>query len=486
MTDEDVPPDPTLLESMRAVGYSVETAVADVVDNSIAAGAGIVHVLTSSSGAPRISILDDGRGMDESTARDAMRLAARGPSATRDSKDLGRFGLGLKTASLSQGRTLTLATKQAGSVSIFRWSLDHVQATGRWALQRLEAADGPSLFGWEQFSAIEASGTLVCWDDLDLLKETEGPQQSELDAAVARVRDHCALVFHRFLDGLDVPKVAMTVNGNPIEPLDPFLRTTRKVAPQRESLKVAGEQIQVASYTLPFLANMTKAERRRAMATETLRDSQGFYIYRAKRLVIWGTWFRLNPKSELGKLARVQVDVPNSLDHLWALDIKKSSATPPREVRDALRRLAAQMIVPSKRTHEYRGHKETSQDGVTRAWKLVTQHDTFRYEVNRDHPLLQRLANGLDGSQIAALEDALEALEQTFPVMDAHNRLSEDKVSAQRSTDVEKLVARADLLWEMSTETYPDRTNFLKFLLTVEPYASTPGFDEQFAKGAKP
>lgn len=484
MTDEDVPPDPTLLESMRAVGYSVETAVADVVDNSIAAAAGTIHILTSSGGPARISIFDDGRGMDESTARDAMRLAARGPSSTRDSKDLGRFGLGLKTASLSQGRTLTLATKQDGKISIFRWSLDHVQATGRWALQRLDEGTGPVLFGWELLQAADSNGTLVCWEDLDLLGETEGSQQSDLDAAVARVRNHCALVFHRFLDGLDVPTIAMTINGSPIEPLDPFLRTTRKVSPQREVLKVAGEQIHVASYTLPFLANMTKTERRRAMATETLRDSQGFYIYRAGRLVIWGTWFRLNPKSELGKLARVQVDVPNSLDHLWALDIKKSSATPPREVRDSLKRLAAQMIVPSKRTHEYRGRKETSQDGVTKAWNLVTEHDTFRYEVNREHPMLERLADSLDGSQVAALEDVLEALEQTFPVIDAHNRLSEDKVSVQRSTDLEKLVARADLLWEMSTETYPDRKSFLDFLLTVEPYASTPGFDDHFAKGA--
>lgn len=483
MRDEDVPPDPTLLESMRAVGYSVETAVADVVDNSLAAAAGTIHVLTSAEGPFRISVFDDGRGMDESTARDAMRLAARGPSSIRDAKDLGRFGLGLKTASLSQGRTLTVATKQRGHVSIFRWSLDHVQATGRWALQRLEESSGPSLFGWELLEAASSSGTLVCWENLDLLSETEGSQQSDLDAAVSRVRDHCALVFHRFLDGLDVPKITLTVNGNPIEPLDPFLRTTRKVAPQRETLKVAGESIEVASFTLPFVANMSKVERRRAMATETLRDSQGFYIYRAGRLVIWGTWFRLNPKSELGKLARVQVDVPNSLDHLWALDIKKSSATPPRAVRDALRRLASQMIVPSRRTHEYRGRKESSEDGVTRAWNLITDHETFRYEINREHPMLQRLVDGLEGFQTAALEDILEALEQTFPVIDAHNRLSEDKISIQRSTDVEKLVARADLLWEMSAEVYPNRESFLEFLLTVEPYASTRGFDELFTKG---
>ena len=163
MKEIELTPDPHLLESMRAVGYTVETAIADIIDNSVAAMASTIDVRLSASGPPRLSVLDDGTGMDRMTALDAMRLAVRPPSDARRPEDLGRFGLGLKTASLSQCRTLTVASKRDGEVTVLRWDLDHVSQTGRWAVIEVDPAEWSGLLGWASFEA-QASGTLVAWE----------------------------------------------------------------------------------------------------------------------------------------------------------------------------------------------------------------------------------------------------------------------------------------------------------------------------------
>lgn len=476
MVEIELTPDPHLLESMRAVGYTAETAVADLIDNSIGAAAKTVHVLASASGPPRLSIFDDGEGMDRDTALNAMRLAAQSPSEARRSTDLGRFGLGLKTASLSQCRRLTVATRRDGRTTVLRWDLDHVMKAASWSVIELEEAHCPELLGWELLQQVE-HGTLVCWNDLDLFSMTEGDSQADFDAALVRVRAHCELVFHRFAAGDGCRKVAITFNGSPIEVLDPFLSGAKATQKKEDTIRVAGVVLGVKAFTLPYISKMTATQKRLALSAGSLRESQGFYIYRGGRLVIWGTWFRLNPKGELGKLARVRVDVPNTLDHLWALDIKKSQATPPREMRDALRTLAGQMIAPSRRAQKFRGRNSKAGDPLTRVWDLVTDRDDeFRYEVNREHPLIRRMTDTLSPEQLTHMADVLELLEQSFPVVDAHNRLSEDGISRQNSSQVADLVWRAQELRIAFLDTHPEDDDFVSLLMGMEPYGSTPDF----------
>ena len=158
MNEFELPPDPYLLESMRAVGYSFETAVADVIDNSITANAKTIHLLASPDGRARVSVFDDGEGMDRDTAIAAMKLAARSPSEVREESDLGRFGLGLKTASLSQCRRLTVASKQNNELTILRWDLDHVISRGRWLVLELGAKELDALYGHELLDDLESGG----------------------------------------------------------------------------------------------------------------------------------------------------------------------------------------------------------------------------------------------------------------------------------------------------------------------------------------
>lgn len=480
MADIELVPDPHLLESMRAVGYSFETSVADLVDNSIAAQATRIDLLTSASGAFRFAILDDGTGMTREDAVQAMTLAARSPSEAREKSDLGRFGLGLKTASLAQCRRVTVLTKRDGAVSAFRWDLDHVLSTGRWLLRELDPAESAALFGAELLEQ-RRHGTLVCWDDLDLLERAEGREQPDFDAAVKRVGAHCELVFHRFISGSDQRRVEITVNGNVLAPLDPFLRSNRATRRQSQSLFVDGTKLDVTSYTLPFVSKMSAADRARALAPGAFRDSQGFYIYRGGRLVIWGTWFRLNPKTELGKLARVQVDVPNSLDHLWALDIKKSAATPPRELREKLRTLATEFIKPSRATNLFRGLKPKEDDTLVRAWQVVEGRENFHYEVNREHPVISSFETELTPEQMGRLNDLLGVIERTLPLADAHNRLSQD-ASVGAAGGVDELVEEALRLRPVFAASHPQDDDFLGLLLSMDPYGSADGFEQAFRK----
>ena len=166
MHETEIAPDPQLMESMRAVGYTLETAVADVIDNSITARASFVDVVFAGSPSPWIAILDDGVGMGKPELQQAMRLAGTNSRSERAMHDLGRFGLGLKTASLSQCRTLTVLSKQGGVIHGVRWSIDHLRSTGRWALLVLDDAEIEESPLADRLARLD-TGTVVVWQDLD-------------------------------------------------------------------------------------------------------------------------------------------------------------------------------------------------------------------------------------------------------------------------------------------------------------------------------
>ena len=188
-----------LIESMRDLGYSLETALADIVDNSIAADADTVQILSDpSQSEPRIAILDDGRGMTEAELMDAMRAGSRNPLEDRKGHDLGRFGLGLKTASFSQCRRLTVVTRRDGVTSAAIWDLDHVARSDEWEVLIPNTADG---IPWS--NQLGDEGTLVLWESLDRLHGgLSGSRMSEaLGRRLSEAATHLELVFHRFLSG---------------------------------------------------------------------------------------------------------------------------------------------------------------------------------------------------------------------------------------------------------------------------------------------
>jgi hypothetical protein len=394
METVEVLPDPvSLIASMRAVGYTAETAVADLIDNSISAGASLIEVKYDASDSPFVAILDNGQGMDPKELRSAMRHGSRNPMEHRTASDLGRFGLGLKTASLSQCRKFTVVSKKGGKINALRWDLSVVEDLKQWLVVVPTKQDLSCLPLYSKLQGIQ-SGTLVVWEELDRLVAGAPNPQSEMTTKLAPLFDHLALVFHRFThreEGHGV--VEILCNGLKVPHRDPYLKENTFRQPlEGQTIRHERGDVTVTPFVLPPISHLSVEEIEHAGGREGLRGTQGFYVYRNRRLVIWGTWFKLVPKDEFFKLTRVQVDIPNSFDDLWALDIKKSAAYPPEAIRNRLKDLIPHFANTSRKTITHPG-RVIAQGKFVPLWnKVEPRHGSFRYELNTEHPAIQMVS----------------------------------------------------------------------------------------------
>lgn len=438
MKEIDHPPDaPSLLESMRSMGYSLESALADLVDNCIAARARVVEIEFRPAPFPYVAILDDGSGMSPSELEHAMRHGSTNPLVEREKHDLGRYGLGLKTASLSQCRRMTVVSLKEGVLSGYSWDLDRVLKRKAWTLLQLNSSEIRKLPHVDQLVS-RKSGTIVLWEELDRLAAGESSIENALGQRMSVAREHLSLVFHRYINHEPGrPHFRLLVNQNPLDPIDPFLldlSATQRLV--EDSFSVEGHRVTVKPFILPHISKLSRQEMERAGGSEGLRHQQGFYVYRNRRLIIWGTWFRLGRKDELSKLARVRVDIPNALDHLWTIDVKKSAAAPPEIVRTNLRRTVERIRQASGRTLVFRG-RQASLGLTTPGWNEMSDRDGVRFDINRNHPSIAALSSGLNNVQKKHLEAVLKGIEQSFPTEALYARMATDSRPAVHAADIE-------------------------------------------------
>lgn len=474
MIIKDTPPfAPVLMESTRAMGYSLEAAVADIIDNSIAAGANDIDIRFSPySVAPYVSILDNGCGMNAQEIDDAMRYGSQSSLNVRGEQDLGRFGLGLKTASLSQCRCLTVISKQGKSLLARRWDLDEIYQRETWALLELEAQEMEQV---PQFTTLMAlgKGTLIVWEKLDrMLGGTASPEKL-MNKQMDYVREHLSLVFHRYLAGESgITKLSISLNGLEIGPKDPFLLGRSFSFQDDEKFLIQGHSVYVSAFMLPHISNMTQQEKNVLGGSEGLTKDQGFYIYRNKRLLVWGTWFRMHRKDELSKLARIRVDIPNALDHLWTLDIRKSSAIPPDVIKSNLSRIVDRISEGSKRTWTFRGKKEIGDNGNHLWTKLKTRDGTI-YNLNRDHAFLDILSESLDCNQKRLLENYLKLAEENLPLNQLYVDMNnEERVNVRKEKEAEKEAAMQISMYLENISGNPDRDTLIQVLMQTDPFCN--------------
>ena len=482
MKTKNLPPyAPTLIESTRAIGYSLEAAVADIIDNSIAASATSVSIFFFPLDGAYISILDNGIGMNEAELDLAMQYGSKSPIDSRDAKDLGRFGLGLKTASLSQCRSLTVVTKQGSTVLGRRWDIDHVSEVGDWSLLILDPDEINEVPEIERLLD-QQSGTIVVWQKLDRMKAGEINFEHALGRKIDSVRSHLALVYHRYLSGEPgITRFKLAINGEPVLPADPFLKQKSTRPMDDEVLIIRGEKIIVRPYILPHISRMTAEETRELGGKDGLRKQQGFYIYRNKRLLTWGTWFRMMRQGDLSKLARIQVDIPNSLDELWTLDIKKSSALPPAEVRNNLEVIIDRIAERSKRTWTFRGKREVS-DTTVHMWnRMKNPQGGVYYEINRDHPLVRQIADNTPEMQ-KPLFALFQQIERGLPLNQLYVDLNNDEqlINDQDQADPE-IKAALDAMLD-SCSNAAERLAILDTMRNIEPFSSYPEVFESLRK----
>lgn len=429
---------PVLMESTRAIGYSIEAAVADIIDNSIAAKASNVSISFSAAGMPYVAILDDGFGMNEDELTEAMRYGSCSPLKNRDADDLGRYGLGMKTASLSQCKCLSVISKKNGRISGRRWDLDYIAKTESWSLQILSQSEICQMPYFEELKACE-NGTLVVWQNLDKIRLGSLTLEKSLETKMDDIKKHLELVFHLYLSGDGGPKLNIYINGIKLVPFDPFFVSKSSVLMDDEKIEIPGRvgKVIIRPYILPHPSNMSKLELEKYGGKDGLRGLQGFYIYRNRRLLTWGTWFKLIKMDEFSKLARVRVDIPNSLDDLWTLDIKKSTAYPPEIVKTRLKQLVVSMSMGSKRTWTFRQKKEVASSSV-HVWDKVETRDGVKYVVNMEHPMVTLIKERLNSEEQQLLKQYLETVQNNLPFNNLHYDMHSDVKIIQDKDDVER------------------------------------------------
>ena len=474
---------PTLIESTRAIGYTLEAAIADIIDNSISASASYTDIFFFPIGDAYIAILDDGYGMSAEELDSAMRYGSQNPNETRDANDLGRFGLGLKTASLSQCRTLTVVSKKANCIEARCWDIDHVVKARDWSLLVLDSDNEINAIPRiDELKKLD-SGTLVVWQNLDRLKVGDLDFSRSMGKKMDEVRSHLSLVFHRYISGEQgLKKMQIRMNNTFIEPADPFLAKRNTQVMADEIMNIEGSTVTVRPYILPHISNLTADEITLLGGKEGLRKSQGFYIYRNKRLLVWGTWFRMMRQGELSKLARVQVDIPNELDNLWTLDIKKSTAAPPEIVRNNLDAVVERLAEHSKRTWTFRGKKEVH-DSVIHMWtRFKGKQGGFFYSINRDHPLVEIFANTTPLIK-HNIEMLLKSIEAGIPLNQLYVDLtSEKQVENETEINVQEVeIILYKMLEQMSTNA--DKLELLERLSVSDPFVHYPQLIEKYRTG---
>ena len=474
----------SLMESLRDIGYSMETALADVIDNSITAEANKINIYFSWNLAkPWLAIQDNGYGMTEAELLYAMRLGSDNPLNERSENDLGRFGLGLKTASFSQCRQLTVITKKNNVVSAMEWDLDQItdKPTAGWKIKILVNDDLRKLVEITDFlEGLEniTSGTIVVWRKLDRLDtfDSQAIRERKLNDLVDRSRNHIELTFHRFLNaGAGNKSIKMNINGDPLVGVDPFNTShLATIELPKQALYVDSKEITVQPYILPHYTKVSAPDYDKFSGEGGYLQNQGFYVYRNKRLIIRSTWFRLMPKEELTKLIRVRVDIPNSLDHIWKIDVKKSNANPPESVRKGLKQIISEVEYSGKRVFKQKGHILKSKV-LEPVWNRTVASGKVKYEISKSHPLIDTFKATLNDDSQRDFNNILKSIESSFPSDLYFNDFANSPESVEKPlVTEEELTNILKVFIPVYLATCNTHDDLVNKLIQIEPMASSP------------
>lgn len=422
-----------LIKSLRDMGYDFAQAVADVVDNSVEAGAGAVAIDIEFDGDDSwVRIADNGKGMSPDELREAMRYGAE---REYEDDDLGKFGLGLKTASMSQCQHLSVASRwnpDRADISAYAWDLSHIERTNRWEIIPLERNGlGPGI----RQPLKDSTGTVVLWRRLDRILGYKHPYgeaaRKRLSQMCREVEQHLGMVFHQFLSGeLRRKRFRLLLNGNEIAPWDPFCRSEEHTKElQLISLPIEYEgvrgEVELRPYILPNQDQFSSpAAFSLASGPANWNQQQGFYIYRAGRMIQSGGWSNLRAPDEHTKRARIGVYFSPALDEAFKINVAKMRVQLPAQLRDDIRQAIAPCLKLAREIYD----KKTPTTGKTLPpTQVPTQADSNRNgEVGALTSLPPRIP-GFRTSQASRLLTSdewstlmlAEATEKELPVIEA-------------------------------------------------------------------
>lgn len=423
-TTSAIPEASSMIETFRAIGYNIETAVADIIDNSISAGAKNVWISFNWLGsATWLAVKDDGSGMNDKELIQALRPGSKNPLSDRSSSDLGRFGLGLKTASFSQARKLTVISKKEKVASVYwTWDLDFVKQIGNWDLIKYLPDEKFEM----EISKLK-SGTIVIWNDIDrVVKDFKQDDNKTLDTfltVMMKVKNHISMVFHRFIERKEIN---IFFQNEKIIAWNPFLQNepTTQIFPKEI---IQNGKVAIEGYVLPHKSKISDKQYKIAEGAKGWNEQQGFYIYRNERLLLAGDWLGLFRKEEHYKLTRIRIDLPNTLDAEWQIDIKKSVASPPLIFREQIKAYALKVRAQAVEVYRHKGKNVKPYQGqkFVPLWIDHKRGDKWFFKINREHPLLEKIKKQGNNNPEKAIDTLLKFIEETIPTKSIYIRESE-------------------------------------------------------------
>jgi hypothetical protein len=355
-THELLPDAARVVEGLRDTGYQFNTAVADVVDNSIAADATSIHIILKQDfrGNASLRIVDNGTGMNDEELLNAMRY---GSNVRTNKASLGKFGLGLKTASTAFCRRLVVISRNDGAaeLSSATWDLDHVRDNNRWEI----LLDSPSKTDADLLVSLigDGSGTLVVWDKMDRVMKTYkdlagGAARRAFEKIVQSLRQHLSVVYQRFLDPADARarNIRILLNGEDVTCWDPFV-ASESIHEGEEEIDVqfpdeSHASFRIRAFILPRKEEFTSEDAWKAARVSN--QNQGIYIYRENRLIHGPDWLGLFTKEPHFSLLRVEFSFDHSLDEAFQIDIKKSQII----LDEGLTQFVIDFLAPRRRAAE--------------------------------------------------------------------------------------------------------------------------------------
>lgn len=426
---ELVPDASNLIESQRSVGYTFETAIADIIDNSVSAGATRICINFDNL-QKYVAILDNGCGMSKTELLQAMKYGSRSVLDLRERDDLGRFGLGLKMASFSQCRKLTVVSIKENEFSGCIWDLDVVKSENAWIVQVLDDEEIKRILQCSELVKFD-SGTIVIWEKFDKLEQT-ADFNLVFDEVLEKAENHLSLVFHRFLQEKNLN---IFFNQRAIDFVDPFFVNNKATQPKSSDVifeTTRNARIDVKPYIVPYQKRLSQKERHMLKKYEHNKLGPGLYIYRNRRLIALGKWFRLVRPNELANLAKIRIDIPNTIDDLWEIDVKKSQLDIPASLREELKNIITKSIGESERVYKYRGTKR-NKDNLQYVFDRLEKDNKVAYYLNRENPLIKQLQENLSDTDNNLLNMLIRQVEEHLP-------LESIRYDMASSRDIEKVI----------------------------------------------
>lgn len=420
MLDEDAFPNPEyLIKSIAEQGYSLETSLADLMDNSVSAKADKIEVLAETTKEPfRLFLADNGNGMSEKALVDSMQFPSESPDKERDRSDLGRFGLGMKTASFSQTRRFTVISRPKGTKKFHArtWDVDYLKTNG-WKIIKhtddeiQELLDSYYKLSGEYLNSFDCfePNTIVVWSGLYKFESyiKEGNRKKALKKEINEVvSDHLSLVFHRFLES-QISPLQIKINNTRVTPFNPFPITEKDVRQMEPRQRFLGyDVIKAEGFILPARAIEESKSGQSIWTTKFrgLMDMEGIYVYRGDRIILFGGWNGLIKKSTRLQLGRLRMEVGNKADHLLHLNVAKSQISVPYELQDAFEEYVIDIKTEAEREYYNRGIRKFSGKKKAKNTEFFIRSNSNKgtvLEINQEFPLIKDLQDSFTEEQLS-------------------------------------------------------------------------------------